>query len=95
MPRTETERRVAAIWSELFRLNAIGIHDDLFELGGDSMTGVALLAHLQVSFDLNLELATLFERPTIAGLSELVDIFILTNRETGSNEPAEQEEFEL
>jgi amino acid adenylation domain-containing protein len=95
-PRTETEKRVAAIWGELLKLDGIGIHDDFFDLGGDSMAAVALVAHLHETFDLELDLASLFDRPTIAGLSELVDVFGLTNRGSGSDTgSAAREEFEL
>ena len=94
-PRTETEKRIAAIWGELLKLDRIGIHDDFFDLGGDSMAAVALVAHLHETFDLELDLAGLFDRPTIAGLSELVDVFVLTNRGSGSDAGSEREEFEL
>jgi amino acid adenylation domain-containing protein len=91
-PRTETEKRVAAIWGELLKLDAIGVHDDFFDLGGDSMAAVALLAHLDETFGLQLELASLFDRPTITGLAELVDVLALTNR---GSELGEREEFDL
>jgi amino acid adenylation domain-containing protein len=95
-PRTETEKRIAAIWSEVLKLDGIGIHDDFFDLGGDSMAAVALVTHLHETFDLELDLASLFDRPTIAGLSELVDVFVLTNRgSAGDAGSAEREEFEL
>jgi amino acid adenylation domain-containing protein len=95
-PRTDTEKRVAAIWSEVLKLDGIGIHDDFFDLGGDSMAAVALVAHLHETFDLELDFAGLFDRPTIAGLSELVDVFVLTNRRSGAAAgSAEREEFEL
>ena len=91
-PQTETEKHVAAIWCELLKVDVIGVHDDFFDLGGDSMTAVALLAHLDETFGLQLELAGLFDRPTVAGLSELVDLFALTSR---VSEAGEREEFKL
>jgi amino acid adenylation domain-containing protein len=95
-PRTETETRVEAIWSELLKVDGIGVQDDFFDLGGDSMTAVALLAHLHEAFGVDLELAVLFDRPTIAGLSEFVDVLVLTGRPLGLDaDSAEREEFEL
>jgi len=95
-PQTETEKAVAAIWSELLRMDKIGIEDDFFDLGGQSMTAVGLVARLRATFDVNLELAALFERPTISGLSEAIDLLVLTNRPVGSNSsPGAREEFEL
>jgi acyl carrier protein len=95
-PRTETETAVAAIWSELLRVDGIGIHDDFFDLGGDSMTAVVLIVRLHTTFAVDLELAILFERPTIAGLSEAIDMLALTRPEFDSGTaPAQREEFEL
>nr|WP_294501133.1 non-ribosomal peptide synthetase [uncultured Rhodopila sp.] len=93
-PRTETEKLIAAIWCDLLAINGIGIHDDYFDLGGDSMTAVRLLVRLHETFGVDLQLAALFDRPTIAGLAELVDSFVLTRRESGSG-AAQREEFIL
>jgi len=95
-PQTETAKAVAAIWSELLRVEGIGIQDDFFDLGGHSMTAAGLVARLRATFDVNLELANLFERPTIAGLSEVVDMLVLTNGRFGSGSAsAPREEFNL
>ena len=95
-PRTETEKAVAAIWTELLAMNGIGIHDDYFDLGGDSMTAVKLLVRLHEAFGIDLQLAALFDRPTIAGLAELVDNLVLTSSQSGSGAAsAEREEFVL
>jgi amino acid adenylation domain-containing protein len=94
-PRTETERIVAAIWTELLGLESVGIDDDFFDLGGQSMTAVGLVARLRAAFDVNIELATLFERPTIAGIAEAIDVLVLTNRSLPSESSEAREEFEL
>jgi amino acid adenylation domain-containing protein len=95
-PQTETEKAVAAIWSELLRMDGIGVEDDFFDLGGQSMTAVGLIARLRDAFDVNIELATLFERPTIAGLSEAIDVLVLTNYAVASKSSSgAREEFEL
>jgi amino acid adenylation domain-containing protein len=94
-PQTETEKAVAAIWSELLRKDAIGIEDDFFDLGGQSMTAVGLVARLREAFDVNVELATLFERPTISGLSEAIDMLVLTSQGLEPISLGEREEFNL
>jgi amino acid adenylation domain-containing protein len=95
-PQTETEKAVAAIWSELLRMEGIGIHDDFFDLGGQSITAVGLVARLRTSFDVNIELAILFERPTIAGLSEAIDLLVLTDHRFASISYSNaREEFDL
>jgi amino acid adenylation domain-containing protein len=91
-PRSETEKMIAAIWTELLRVEGVGIEDDFFDLGAQSITAVGLVAQLRAAFDVNIELATLFERPTIAGLAEAVDVLVLTNR---SHSSEAREEFNL
>ena len=95
-PQTETEKAISAIWSELLRIDGIGVEDDFFDLGGQSMTAVGLVARLRDAFDVNIELAALFERPTIAGLSEAIDVLVLTNHAVASKSSSgAREEFEL
>jgi amino acid adenylation domain-containing protein len=94
-PRTETEKSVAAIWSELLNVEGVGIEDDFFDLGGQSMTAVGLVARLRAAFDLNIELAMLFERPTISGLAEAIDVLVLTSHSVSSPSSEAREEFEL
>ncbi len=77
-PVTKTEQALAAIWSDLFKRPSPGRHEDFFDLGGDSLTGVGLLVRVQATFGVNLELASLFDRSTIAGLAEVIDMLVLT-----------------
>nr|WP_166474255.1 amino acid adenylation domain-containing protein [Bradyrhizobium symbiodeficiens]QIO98912.1 amino acid adenylation domain-containing protein [Bradyrhizobium symbiodeficiens] len=93
-PRTETQKAIAAVWHELLRTEGIGIQDDFFDLGGQSMTAVGLVARLRALFNINLEIALLFERPTIAGLSEAIDMLVITNQSTSPSSGA-REEFNL
>src|SRR6202035_2996759 len=79
-PRTKTARTIAEFWSELLRVDGIGIEDDFFDLGGDSLNATGLVARLRATFGVELRLASLFEQPTIAGLSEVVDMLVLTSR---------------
>jgi acyl carrier protein len=77
-------------------LDAIGVHDDFFDLGGDSLTGVGLLVRIRSAFDVDLELASLFERSTISGLSEAIDLLAVTGfGERSDIGPTGREEFDL
>jgi amino acid adenylation domain-containing protein len=94
--RTETAKAIAAIWSDLLKVDGIGIDDDFFDLGGNSMAAVGLVARIRVTFGVNLTFVTLFKRPTIAGLSEVIDMLVLTSRGLSSGAgSAQREEFEL
>ncbi len=66
-PRTEDEQRLAAIFAEILRLDQIGIHDNFFEMGGDSILAIQIVARAR-SKGLRFTPRQLFEQPTIAGL---------------------------
>jgi acyl carrier protein len=72
-PRTPTETTLAAIWSELLNLPRVGVNDDFFDLGGQSLVAIRAVARIRDAFHVNLSLRNLFERPTVAGLAELID----------------------
>src|SRR5258708_39355525 len=66
--RTATEEKLAGIWKELLRLEAIGIHDDFFELGGDSIISLQVVARAQQR-GIRIRPRQLVECPTIAALA--------------------------
>jgi hypothetical protein len=72
-PRTPTERTVAQVWQDGLGIDAIGVHDPFFELGGTSVVGLAVVSRLAKDFGVELTAATLFERPTVAQFAELLD----------------------
>jgi amino acid adenylation domain-containing protein len=95
-PMTKTEQAVAAIWSELFKVEEPGLNDDFFDMGGDSLTGVGLLVRVKATFGVNLELASLFERSTISGLAQVIDMLVMADPTLAANAgSAEREEFDL
>jgi amino acid adenylation domain-containing protein len=73
-PRSEVERTVAAIWAEVFGLERVGIHDDFFALGGHSLLAGRISARIRRAFDADLSLGILFDAPTVAELSDRVNL---------------------
>ncbi|MCP4702406.1 MAG: amino acid adenylation domain-containing protein, partial [Gammaproteobacteria bacterium] len=73
VPQTETERRIAAVWSELILLEKVGVHDNFFELGGHSLLIVQVRKKLQEAFAQSLPVVELFQYPTIHALAEHLD----------------------
>ncbi|HKO23004.1 MAG TPA: non-ribosomal peptide synthetase, partial [Candidatus Eisenbacteria bacterium] len=71
-PRHLLEAQIADIWRDLLGVPEVGVHDDFFELGGDSLLAVRLIQRLEaeVGHELPLTLAMLFSAPTVAGLTE-------------------------
>jgi len=71
-PRNEIEQTLADIWQELLGIGQIGIHDDFFELGGHSLLATQVTSRLRKTFDTNVPLTTIFERPTIEELAGIL-----------------------
>jgi len=72
-PETETERKVRELWQELLAVDAIGRDDDFFALGGHSLLLMVLASRLRRAFDVDLDIATAFDRSTLGGLAAYVD----------------------
>ena len=72
-PRTPAEMMLADIWREVLGIERIGAHDNFFELGGHSLLGTRIISRIRDKFQVDLPLLSLFEQPTVAGLSELIE----------------------
>lgn len=73
-PRDAKEKQLSAIWSDLLGVKRIGVHDNFFDLGGHSLIGIDLLAQVEERFKVRLSLKALFQAPTIAQFSELLQM---------------------
>ncbi|WP_158566373.1 non-ribosomal peptide synthetase [Micromonospora craterilacus] len=72
-PSTDTERMVAALWSELLGVPRVGRHDDFFALGGDSLLVARLHARIPAVFGVEVSLRRVYEAFDVASLAELLD----------------------
>ncbi|MBO3458249.1 amino acid adenylation domain-containing protein [Aetokthonos hydrillicola Thurmond2011] len=68
-PRTPTESTLAKIWAEVLNVERVGIYDNFFDLGGDSLLTVRLLKEIGKQLGRELPLSTLFLNPTIESLA--------------------------
>lgn len=68
----EVELTLERWWKELLGIDAVRYQDNFFDLGGQSLTGVRLLAKVKKKYGVELKLATLFSAPTIEKLCALV-----------------------
>ncbi len=71
-PRTALESTLSVLWADLLDLDRVGVQDDFFDLGGDSLTAVTLMAHIRRQFDQMLPLASLFEFGTVGKLAAAI-----------------------
>ncbi len=72
-PRTPTEETIAAIWSEILKVDPIGVHENFFHLGGHSLLAVRVMSRIRVAFGAELPLRSFFESPTIAGCADRIE----------------------
>ncbi len=68
-PRTDVERQVAAIWSEVLGLSSVGVHDNFFALGGHSLLATKVVSRVREATGVALPLRRLFDGPTVEGLA--------------------------
>lgn len=79
MPRTETEKVLAGIWTELLKVDSIGINDSFFELGGHSLLAIKAVSRIRDIFEVDLPIQTLFQNQTIAELAKFLSLDEVSN----------------
>jgi len=72
-PRTADEEAIAKICAEALNIARVGINDNFFDLGGNSLIATRLVFQLQEHFQVKLPLIRLFESPTVAGLATAIE----------------------
>ena len=72
-PRTPTESRLAALWQELIGLEEVSREDGFFEVGGHSLLAARLLTRIRGEWNVTLGIQELFERHTLAAMSQAID----------------------
>jgi acyl-CoA synthetase (AMP-forming)/AMP-acid ligase II/acyl carrier protein len=82
-PGTPEESRLAEIWARVLGLNLVGIHDDFFRLGGDSILATQIIAQVRNVFQVELSPVSLFEMPTIAELARSIQATAKTTADKG------------
>jgi len=64
-PETAVARAIVAIWQDILKLDKVGIHDNFFDLGGNSLDMIRLKSRLQELLKKEIHMMTLFQYPTI------------------------------
>lgn len=68
-PRTPVERRLLRMWEEVLGLEGLGIHDNFFDLGGDSLRAAAVIGRIRGELGVALDYHAFFDDPTPAALA--------------------------
>jgi len=71
-PRNPIEQVLTGIWADVLGIEKVGVHDSFFDLGGHSILVTQLVARVRDTLQVEIPLRTLFETPTVAGLTELL-----------------------
>jgi amino acid adenylation domain-containing protein len=72
LPSNDREHQLLAIWQEVLNIPKIGVDDDFFELGGDSLQALTVFAEIEARLSCSLSPATIVQAPTIAHLAEFI-----------------------
>lgn len=72
-PRNQTEMIIAEMWQQVLGISEIGIDDDFFELGGDSLLTIQIISRMRQSFNVEPKVRDIFEASTVARFAEMID----------------------
>ncbi|MCW3114453.1 MAG: fusaricidin synthetase, partial [Segetibacter sp.] len=90
-PETEVQIRLAQIWKQLLGVDKVGINDDFFELGGNSLLIMRLVTAIQQEFEIEVAIKDLFLIKNISDLSKYLEVQVTFNAE--QRDLPEVEEF--
>ncbi|WP_269856945.1 non-ribosomal peptide synthetase [Streptomyces sp. RPT161] len=90
-PRTPTQEALAALWEEALH-TAVGVEDDFFSLGGDSLRALLIASRANDAFGVTLTPRDVLVRRTIAALAELVEEQVLSDLEDAARGDSDHDE---
>jgi amino acid adenylation domain-containing protein len=79
-PRNPVEESLAGIWAEVLKRPGLGVYDDFFAAGGQSLLATQVVTRVREIFGVDLPVRTLFQKPTIAGFAESLEMALLHGR---------------
>jgi acyl-CoA synthetase (AMP-forming)/AMP-acid ligase II len=75
-PRTPIEKALAGLWAEILQCEQVGVHDNFFSLGGDSLLVAAVLASVHDAMQVELDASRFFHGPTVAEIARHIETLI-------------------
>lgn len=89
IPETELEEALVKVWQDVLNIDSIGIHDNFFNLGGQSLTAIRIVSRINVLFEIDMKLDVFFANTTIARLAAAVEDILIREIESLSDEEVE------
>lgn len=71
-PSDDLERDLVRLWGQLLKRDQVGIHNDFFRMGGNSLQVMRMVAHVRKTYGVGVPPSYLFEHPTVAALAARV-----------------------
>jgi len=71
-PRTSIEEELVVIWTEVLKIERVGIYDNFFQLGGDSISAARIVNRVLETLQVELSFLIFFEQPTVAKMAEKI-----------------------
>ena len=87
--KTDTEKGLLKIWQETLKREKIGITDNFFEIGGNSISAVQIISKIHFEFGIKIELKTIFSGSTIKEISDEIDILNWVEKSDSENKDNE------
>ena len=72
-PKTDIEKKIASVWTSLLRIEQLGVDDSFFDLGGNSLLAVKVIAEFKKLHNYAISITQLYQFPTIKALASLIE----------------------
>jgi len=94
-PSTDTQLKLANIWQDFFGLDKVGIDDDFFDLGGDSLKAMAAAVHIERTFEIDITVVDFFKYCTIRNIADYIGEKTASGKKHGYTRipPVEEKEY--
>jgi amino acid adenylation domain-containing protein len=89
-PQSELQERLAGIVATLLGVERVGIDDNFFNMGGHSLLGAQMIARISDAFGVELSLLSVFDDPTVRGMSAEIERLFMEKLENMSEEEAQR-----
>ena len=95
IPRNDVEKKLCAVFAQVFGREQVGIDEDFFRLGGHSLLAAQVASRVREVFGVAVELRAFLDSPTVMALAKQVESIVSVGQTTAESVKDEREEFEI